>query len=35
VLIAALLVGTLLLGGLLVAVHRRVSRGLEPDSAKQ
>jgi hypothetical protein len=35
VLIAALLVGTLLLGGLLVAVHRRVSRSLEPDSASQ
>jgi hypothetical protein len=35
VLIAALLVGTLLLGGLLFAVHRRLSRGLEPDSASQ
>jgi hypothetical protein len=31
-LIAGLLAVTALLGGLLVAVHRRVSRGLEPDT---
>jgi hypothetical protein len=34
-LIVALLVSTLLVGGLLVAVHRRVTRGFEPDRASQ